>query len=157
MKTSSSNFKLMAYIGKTITPAFQYLADQKTVVLAKSLRRNMTSYEKVLWQCLRSNKIEGLKFRRQHPIRYYIADFYCHEARLVVEVDGPIHLRTDRLLHDEQRDGVIENFGIKILRFSNDEIRYHIKDVLRTIGEVAMNRAKRIDSLPHTGQGSPAP
>jgi very-short-patch-repair endonuclease len=119
----------MSYIGKTRGPAFQFNANQTTIDLAKELRRNMTPSEKVLWQGLRSHKIAGYKFRRQHPIRYYIADFYCHEARLVIEVDGPIHDRIDRREHDQQRNGVIEDFGIKILRFSNEEIKYHLMEV----------------------------
>jgi very-short-patch-repair endonuclease len=101
----------MSYIGKTCDPAFQFYADQTTLDLAKGLRRNMTPSEKALWQRLRSNKIAGLKFRRQHPVKYYIADFYCHEARLVIEVDGPIHDRIDRREHDQQRNGVMEDFG----------------------------------------------
>jgi very-short-patch-repair endonuclease len=101
----------MSYIGKTRDPAFQFYADQTTLDLAKGLRRNMTPSEKALWQRLRSNKIAGLKFRRQHPVKYYIADFYCHEARLVIEVDGPIHDRIDRREHDQQRNGVMEEFG----------------------------------------------
>jgi very-short-patch-repair endonuclease len=103
----------------------------------------MTPSEKALWQRLRSNKIAGLKFRRQHPVKYYIADFYCHEARLVIEVDGPIHDRIDRREHDQQRDGVMEDFGIMILRFSNDEIKYHLKMVLTRIEEVAVMRARK--------------
>ncbi len=100
----------------------------------------MTPYEKVLWQRLRTNKIAGLKFRRQHPIKFYIADFYCHQARLVIEVDGPIHDSVDRQEHDQQRSGVMEDFGIMILRFSNDQIRYHLKQVLRIIEEVTIMR-----------------
>ena len=131
----------MSYIGKIRVPAFQFYANQKTIDLAKELRRKMTPSEKVLWQRLRSKKIAGFKFRRQHPIRYYIADFYCHEARLVIEVDGPIHDRIDRREHDQQRNGVIEDFGIMILRFNNDEIKYHLVKVLKKIEEVTIMRS----------------
>ena len=133
----------MSYIGRTRNPACQFYADQTTFDLAKGLRRNMTPSEKALWQRLRSNKIAGLKFRRQHPDKYYIADFYCHEARLVIEVDGPIHDRIDRREHDQQRDGVMEDFGIMILRFSNDEIKCHLKMVLTRIEEVAVMRTRK--------------
>ena len=133
----------MAYIGRTREPAFLFYADQTTIDLAKELRRKMTPSEKVLWQRLRTNKIAGLKFRRQHPINFYIADFYCHEARLVIEVDGPIHDRIDRREHDQQRDGVIEDFGIMVLRFSNDEIRYHLKQVVKKIEEVSIMRTRK--------------
>ena len=133
----------MAYLGKTREPAFQFYANQTTMDLAKELRRKMTAYEKSLWQRLRTQKIAGLKFRRQHPLQFYIADFYCHEAKLVIEVDGPIHNRDDRREHDQQRSGVIEDFGIMVLRFSNDQIRYHIKEVLKKIEEVAVIRTRR--------------
>ena len=133
----------MAYIGKTREPAFQFYADQTTIDLAKGLRRKMTPSEKVLWQRLRAKKIEGFKFRRQHPIKYYIADFYCHEARLVIEVDGPIHDRNDCCEHDQQRNGIFEDFGIMVLRFSNDEIRYHLKQVLKKIEEILIMRTRK--------------
>ena len=131
----------MAYIGKTRKPAFQFYTDQTTMDLAKKLRRRMTPYEKALWQRLRTHKIAGLKFRRQHPIKFYIADIYCHEARLVIEVDGPIHDSVDSREHDEKRNGVMEDFGIMILRFSNDQIRYHLYQVLKKIEEVAIKRS----------------
>jgi len=133
----------MAYIGRNREPAFQFNADQTTSDLAKVLRRKMTKSEKILWQRLITNKIAGLKFRRQHPIKYYIADFYCHKVRLVIEVDGPIHDRIDHREHDQQRDGVIKDFGITILRFSNDEIRYHLNQVLKKIEEVSIMRTKK--------------
>jgi very-short-patch-repair endonuclease len=130
----------MAYIGKTREPAFQFSADQTTNDLAKELRRKMTPSEKLLWQRLRNHKISGLKFRRQHPIRWYIADFYCHEARLVIEVDGPIHQNADRAEHDRQRDGVMEELGIKVLRFSNNQVRFHLPRVLKEIKNTAVAR-----------------
>ena len=61
------------------------------VILARAMRANMTPTETVLWGCLRGNRLAGLKFRRQQIIDGFIADFYCHAAALVVEVDGPIH------------------------------------------------------------------
>ena len=133
----------MAYIGRTREPAFLFHADQTTVDLAKRLRRKMTPCEKALWQRLKTKKMAGLKFRRQHPIRFYIADFYCHEARLVIEVDGPIHDSIGRREHDQQRDGVMEDFGIMILRFSNEEIRYHLQKVLKKIEEVSIMRTRK--------------
>ena len=131
----------MAFIGKTRDPAFQYYADQTTLDLARRLRRKLTPSERKLWQSLRSNKITGFKFRRQHPVNYYIADFYCHQAKLVIEVDGPVHQQTDRREHDQQRDGVMENLGILVLRFSNDEVRYHLNHVLKKIMIVAFGRS----------------
>jgi cyclase len=132
----------MAYIGKTREPAFQFFADQTTTELAKALRRKMTTCEKKLWQRLRDHKIANLKFRRQHPIQWYIADFYCHEVRLVVEVDGPIHQSPEQVEHDRQRDGVMNDLGIKVLRFSNDQVRYHLHQVIKEIKNAVMARVK---------------
>ena len=132
----------MAYLGKTRNPAFQFSADQTTTELAKALRKKMTACEKKLWQRLRDHKVAELKFRRQHPIRWYIADFYCHEARLVIEVDGPIHQSTKQSEHDSQRDGVMNDLGITVLRFSNDQIRFHFREVIQEIENTAISRAK---------------
>jgi very-short-patch-repair endonuclease len=74
-----------------------------------------------------------MKFRRQQPVLFYIADFYCHELKLVIEVDGPIHKRKDRIIWDQNRRSVFEKFGIKILRFTNFEIKNHIGKVMDTI------------------------
>jgi cyclase len=70
--------------------------------LAKELRRNMTDAEKLLWNHLKPG-ISGLKFRRQHPVRFYIADFYCHKIKLVIEVDGEIHNKKEIKEKDIQR------------------------------------------------------
>ena len=64
----------------------------------------------------------GFPFRRQHPIEFYIADFYCHKLRLVIEVDGEIHTENEIQSHDEGRTGELERFGIKVIRFTNIQI-----------------------------------
>jgi very-short-patch-repair endonuclease len=125
----------MAYLGKTQNPSYFFLADEMTTALAKRLRRNMTPCEKLLWKRLKAGNINGAKFRRQHPIEYYVADFYCHEARLVIEVDGPIHAKPDNREHDENRDAEMNRLGIMVLRFTNDEIKNHIGKVMRRIKE----------------------
>jgi len=130
----------MAYLGKTREPAFFFRADQTTTNLAKLLRKKMSPSECELWQCLRGKKLGGLKFRRQHPINFYIADFYCHQARLVVEVDGLIHNNEDQKRHDQQRTGIMKDFGIMVLRFSNDQVHKNLPKVLETIEKVAKTR-----------------
>ena len=80
--------------------------------LALQMRKNPTEAEKVMWKILRKFRQSGFPFRRQHPIEFYIADFYCHNLRLVIEVDGEIQGRT----------GELERFGIKVLRFTNNQI-----------------------------------
>jgi len=86
--------------------------------LAKQLRRDMTDSEKLLWNYLKAG-IRGLKFRRQHPIRIYVADFYCHKLKLIIEIDGEIHNRPDIRERDEQREKDLINWGYKIYRYSN--------------------------------------
>ena len=95
----------------------------------------MTPCEKLLWKRLKGQNIRGAKFRRQHPIEFYIADFYCHEIRLVIEVDGPYHSKTDQKQHDENRSAALERFDIKVIRFTNDEIQNHIGRVMQRIRE----------------------
>ena len=76
----------------------------------------------------------------------------------MIEVDGPIHNRIDRREHDQQRSGVIEDFGIMIIRFSNDEIRYHLKQVLKKIEEVSIMRTEnKVFPASSAGKGSPSP
>ncbi len=84
--------------------------------LALQMRKNPTEAERVMWKILRKFRQSGFPFRRQHPIEFYIADFYCHNLRLVIEVDGEIQS------HDEGRTGELERFGIKVLRFTNNQI-----------------------------------
>ena len=96
---------------------------------AQSLRKNQTDAEKLLWQSLRNRGLNGYKFRRQHPIHFYFADFYCHELRLIIEVDGNIHLNPEIRNHDKNRTEELSRFGIYILRFTNEEILYSIESV----------------------------
>ena len=77
----------------------------------------MTPAEAILWQHLRTNKLDGLHFRRQEVINGLIADFYCHEAGLVVEVDGAVH--EDRTDADAERDRILTGRGLRVLRFTN--------------------------------------
>jgi very-short-patch-repair endonuclease len=107
---------------------------------AKSLRTNATSPEILLWSVLRSRNLSGLKFRRQHPIEPYIADFYCHAARLVIELDGRSH--DSRSDHDEQRSKFMGELGLMTLRISNDDVLNNLDGVLEFIAEAAAPRIK---------------
>jgi len=89
---------------------------------AKALRKNMTKAEKILWQKIRDGKLSGLKFRRQHPIHLYILDFYCHEQKLGIELDGQYHNNPDVAEKDANRTYELEELGIQIIRFTNDEV-----------------------------------
>ena len=88
---------------------------------AEILRNNMTDAEKIIWKRL-CNKQLGGKIRRQHPIWIYIADHYCHELKLVIEIDGGIHLTKENREYDIDREVTLNVFGIEIIRFSNDQI-----------------------------------
>jgi very-short-patch-repair endonuclease len=110
--------------------------------LCRELRKKQTPAETLLWQHLRNRNFMGRKFLRQHPVcvesvfgrsLYYIPDFYCHEGKLVVEADGPVHLfKKD---YDKNRDEVLAGLGLVILRFTNDEILSNIDGVLNRIKE----------------------
>jgi cyclase len=105
---------------------------------AKDLRNRMTEAEMVLWGYLKQKPL-GYKFRRQHPLGFYIADFYCHKLLLVIEVDGKIHEREDVAENDKERQIVIENFGLKVLRFTNDEVHKQFEKVVSIIKEFINN------------------
>jgi cyclase len=100
--------------------------------LAKDLRRNMTEAETMLWIYLKPG-INGLKFRRQHPIGTYIADFYCHKVKLIIEADGPIHDKPDIKEYDKRREKDLTLMGCHILHFSNKEIFTDVENVLEKI------------------------
>ena len=88
----------------------------------RDLRKNQTSAEGLLWSLLRDRQLNGLKFRRQHPMGGYILDFYCHEAQLAVELDGSGHLEAEQARHDEQRTKDLEALGVRVLRMWNHEV-----------------------------------
>lgn len=98
------------------------------------MRNNTTEAEDELWRHIRRKQLEGLRFRRQHPVSNFILDFYCHEARLAIELDGPIHNNPDQKSYDEERNKVIESLGIRTLRFKNDEIFKKLNETLSIIG-----------------------
>ena len=100
--------------------------------LAKKLRNNVTPTEMILWGKLKEYFPE-LKFRRQHPVSIYIADFYCHSQKLVIELDGSIHNVPDVKTNDIIRQKDLEDLGLKIIRFTNKEITNNLEQVLQTI------------------------
>jgi very-short-patch-repair endonuclease len=106
---------------------------------ARELRRNMTPAERLLWNALRANQLDGLHFRRQQVIDGYIVDFYCHAAGLVVEVDGPIH--DGQRAEDAERDQVLEAGGRRVLRVTNGQVDDDLPGVLRRISAAARDGA----------------
>ena len=101
---------------------------------AQQLRKKMTDAEKIIWEKL-CNKQLGVKIRRQHPIWKFIADYYCHEIKLVIEIDGGIHLLEENKEYDISREVTLNEFGIEIIRFSNDQVVKEIESVIEKIKE----------------------
>src|SRR6266536_4657426 len=98
---------------------------------AKELHRNMTPAERILWQQLRHNRLDGLQFRRQQIIAPYIVDFYCHSRALIVEVDGDIHdLQQD---YDAERDSNLIAYGFRVLHVSNEDVKQNLLEVIQRI------------------------
>ncbi|MGM9511955.1 endonuclease domain-containing protein [Larkinella sp. GY13] len=100
---------------------------------ADELRRMLTPAEKIVWKALRANQLEGFRFKSQHPLSHFIADFYSHKARLVVEIDGGIHQEREQMEYDKGRTRLMEELGITVLRFSNEDVFHHLPSVLDRI------------------------
>ena len=112
-----------------------YKADPLIFAKAKELRNKTTAEENVFWLLLKET-FAGYKFRRQHPISNYIADFYCHKLKLVIEIDGPIHDQGEVKENDTRRQNDLENLNLTILRFTNAQIKLEIEKVLTIISEL---------------------
>jgi very-short-patch-repair endonuclease len=107
---------------------------QYVVKLARKLRQNLTIPEKLLWEKLRNKQLRGFRFRCQHPVYRYVLDFYCHEVMLAIEIDGDVH--KEHKEYDEYRDELLQNIGIRTLRFKNEEIISNIEVVINTISSI---------------------
>jgi len=103
--------------------------------VSREMRHQPTTSEDRLWQALRNRRLDGLKFRRQHSIGRFVADFYCFELRLAVEVDGPIHRLTREA--DAAREDALSATGVRLVRFTNEQVDRDIADVLNVIRAVA--------------------
>lgn len=124
----------MPFLSKTAYP------DRYEILkgFAKENRRNMTDAERVLWNALRT--IPGVRFRRQHPIGDYIADFLCMKSRLIVEVDGGYHSEPCQQEDDAVRTANIENLGYSVIRFSNEKVLNETQKVIEQIKNQLYNK-----------------
>jgi very-short-patch-repair endonuclease len=120
------NDQLEMYYG-ALTRNFEY---------AKQNRVNSTPAESALWEELRNKKLKGFKFRRQHPVGIFILDFYCHAAKLAIEIDGEYHLEQEQQIYDRARTELLNQAGIKELRFTNQDILTNLPSVLETITQI---------------------
>jgi very-short-patch-repair endonuclease len=109
--------------------------------IARALRKNSTDAERLLWAALRDHRLNGASFRRQVPIKNFIADFVCHAAKLVIELDGGQHFSDQAEQADAARSAVIEAQGFKVLRFSNLDVMTNRDGVLETIASAIAERA----------------
>ncbi len=122
--------QIMAYLGKSIDRGFYYGSVKEIIKRGRVLRNTMTPSEKILWSYIRKKRLSGKIFRRQHPIGQFIVDFYCHEAKLVIEIDGNIHDSQENKERDENRTFELEKSGLKVIRFKNEAITDNINEVI---------------------------
>lgn len=123
---AKQNDQLKMYYG-ALTRNFEY---------ARQNRVNSTPAESALWEELRNKKLKGYKFRRQHPVGLFILDFYCHTAKLAIEIDGEYHLEQEQQIYDRARTELLNQAGIKELRFSNQDILTNLSSALETITQI---------------------
>ncbi len=110
---------------------------------AREMRHPQTFAEATLWHVLR-NRHTDFKFRRQHPVERFIVDFYCAEAKLLIEIDGESHLEPGQEQYDKARTEYLEELGYKVVRFTNDDVRYNISAV---VNEILQSIESRIAEL----------
>src|SRR5579884_3446127 len=111
--------------------------------MARSLRREMTPEERILWNALRGHQLAGIGFRRQHPIGKFILDFYAPSHLLVVELDGKWHDTQQE--KDQERSAYLQSYGCRVLRFRNEEIRTDLPGVLQRIRQAALQSKTEIN------------
>ena len=104
---------------------------------ARLMRQNPTLAEDILWRRLRRKQVGNLRFRRQHPIGRFIVDFYCAEAKLVIEVDGSVHNEPGHDEYDAERQAFLEELGLNVLRFENTQVLRETDAVVEVIAEQA--------------------
>ena len=104
---------------------------------ARTLRANLTPAERLLWEAIKKRRLNGLKFRCQHPVGPFVLDFWCPERRLAVEVDGSSHDHPDQADYDAVRTAQLNAFGYRVVRVRNDEVFDDLPAVLSRIAEAA--------------------
>ena len=121
-------------------PRFEYPiyygADLEILKLARLNRKQMTVAENMLWKHIKERKVLGMKFRRQHPVACFIADFYCHQLKLIVEIDGGYHDDQEQHELDQGREKELQDMGLTIIRFWNEEVEKDVYGVVERIGRV---------------------
>jgi very-short-patch-repair endonuclease len=140
----------MVYLGKSVERDMYFGAKPELFRLAEAMRKNPTEAENILWKTLKKFRIEGYIFRRQHPINIFIVDFYCHKIKLVIEVDGEIHNQVQAQEYNDGRSGELERYGVKVIRFKNEEIINNQELIIQKIRSII----KEISSPSVLGEGA---
>jgi very-short-patch-repair endonuclease len=116
---------------------------ERTLEASRRLRSEMTPAEAVLWKAVRQEGIPGMRFRRQHAIGRFILDFYCPQHRVAVELDGAVHDETNQREYDAARTEALEQLGIRVLRFRNEEVMQDLASVLGRIKVLSIPDERR--------------
>jgi len=103
---------------------------------AKRLRNNLTPSERIFWKKLKAS-FPLIRFRRQHPIAEYVADFYCHKLKLVIEIDGSIHELDSVIENDKKKEAYFISIGLKVFRFTNEDIKHRADSCIEEIRKFA--------------------
>ena len=111
---------------------------------AVEMRKSPTKAEAILWNCLSGKQVQGLKFRRQHPLGSFVLDFYCHQIKLCIELDGKIHQAETQKEYDIERTKLLNDKGIFEIRFANEIILNHITDALNEIEKTVRQLKQRM-------------
>jgi very-short-patch-repair endonuclease len=132
--------------------------DPRLLTFAREMRQAAAPAEQRLWSCLRDRQLNGFKFRRQFPVNRYVADFYCAECKLIIELDGDSHFQDDAELKDAKRSENLKNGGYEVVRFTNVDIFENLEGVLNSLLEICEARRQPTNgpspqpSPPSTGE-----
>jgi very-short-patch-repair endonuclease len=118
-------------------PTWQVSTKQRT--RARALRRDSTDAERIIWNAVRAHRLAGASFRRQTPIGPYIVDFVCHDANLIVEIDGGQHFESEQMKRDARRSSFLSSKGYRALRFTNYDVMTNRQGVSETIAAAVMH------------------
>ena len=119
---------------------------------ARSLRRDSTEAERRIWSALRAHRLNGASFRRQTPVGPYVVDFLCHDAKLIIEIDGGQHFEAEHLRRDARRDAFLASKGFRVLRFNNYDVMTNKNGVLEMIA-LALQEAPSLTLPRKRGRG----
>ena len=111
----------------------------KFLALCRTLRQRQTPAEQLLWSLVRNRRLDGRKFRRQHPCSGFVLDFYCPEEKLVIELDGSGHLKDEQRQSDLHRTEFLKSTGLRVLRFWNNQVTQQTETVLQVIWDALNN------------------